>query len=140
MKQANGFTLLEMLYVLGIISILFIISVPFMRHVLDQQEESQFLKVFEADILYAQRLAMQSKHIISMYVNPGEYKIMQGDRSVLIRKIPTDWEIDIRTMPQLGFDNKGRIRYPGTIAIKSEHTQYLMVFPFGKGRGYLVQP
>lgn len=139
MNRANGFTFIEMLFVLGIISFLFVLSTPIVFNVLDQQQEKQFLNTFEFDVLYAQRLAMQSKSIVRINFSRQQYTILSDEKVVTRRRIPNDWDINLRTMNQLSFDDQGRIREPGTMSIKTPRAEYHVIFPFGKGRGYVVE-
>lgn len=138
-KRANGFTLIEMLFVLGLWSVLFLLTVPMLVQAIEGQQEQQFFKTFESDILYIQSLATQSKSHIRINFSQDHYTILSGETVKIRRKIPKDWHINLRVIKNISFDENGRIKEPGTMSIKTKRSEYVVVFPFGKGRGYVVK-
>lgn len=144
MNKKNGFTLLELLIVLSIWSIITALSVPILFNNLEKVEERQFLETFKHDVLYIQYLATSAvdRHV-QIRVNNGNYEIIDGSinksRPIIKREFPTDWEIDMRTVKRISFNENGTIRHAGTISIKTKHTNYSIVFPPGKGRCYIVE-
>ena len=139
MKQANGFTLIEMLAVLSIYAILILLSAPIMVKTFEAQQEKQFLKTFEFDLLYAQNLSTQSKNNIRINFDEDQYTILSDNEVITSRMIPENWHINLRVIKNIGFDENGRIKEPGTMSIKRRQSEDVGVFPFGKGRGYIVK-
>lgn len=139
MNQANGFTLIEMLAVLSIYAILILLSAPIMVKTFEAQQEKQFLKTFEFDLLYAQNLSTQSKNNIRINFDEDQYTILSDNEVITSRMIPENWHINLRVIKNIGFDENGRIKEPGTMSIKTRQSEYVVVFPFGKGRGYIVK-
>lgn len=144
MKRLNesGFTLLELLIVLSIWSVLLLLVVNLpMKHVYLKREK-EFLNTFQMDVLYAQSLAMGvSEHRVQMLFKEDNYQIVKGTNNSLIKKrsIPKSFELDMRTINEISFDEHGRMRSPGHFIIKTAHTTYRIIFPIGKGRCYVVE-
>lgn len=138
MDQTNGFTLIEVLFVLAVLSVLILISTPIQVSVLDNKTEEHFLETLEMDLLYMQSLAYNSRtHYRLTFPNQQRYVIKKNNATILERKVPDGWEIDIRTLSTISFNSNGTIREPGTFAIQTLTDQYNIVCPFGKGRCYV---
>ncbi|MYL58265.1 prepilin-type N-terminal cleavage/methylation domain-containing protein, partial [Virgibacillus halodenitrificans] len=56
MANKNGFTLIEMLLVLSIVSILSLLSVTWSLSAISKQEREQFINTLENDTLYIQQV------------------------------------------------------------------------------------
>lgn len=141
MAKHNGFTLLELLIVLSIWSLLVLLSVPILVKNLDEQEIQQFFKVFEHDVLYIQYVATTSANKeASIHFGNGYYTVRNGSTNQSIRRdFPSNWKIDTRSIQYISFNNKGTIRQAGTIEVETNQSNYSVVFPLGKGRGYVVK-
>src|SRR5690625_6072980 len=126
----NGFTLLEVMVVLAIWSVLLLLTTPIIFKQIDKQEENQFFETFQADVLYIQSLAMVSKEEeVRIKFYDQSYSILQGRNKTVAREIPNDWQVNTRILSSISFNEKGTIRQPGTIEIKTirseEHTSEL---------------
>lgn len=144
MSEKNGFTLLELLIVLSIWSIITTLSVPILFNQLEKIEEEQFLETFKHDVLYIQYLSTSAiDRRIQIRVNNNNYEIIDGSikksSPIIKRYFPKDWEVDMRTIKRISFNENGTIRYAGTISIKTKRANYFVVFPPGKGRCYIVE-
>lgn len=141
MNKKNGFTLLEVLIVLGIWSSLMLLVTPSIHARVHEQQEKTFLETFEFDLLYMQRLATLTKDYVHLRLRGDKYVIFQGthDTTVLIRHIPPGWKINLKSLKAISFDSNGRVREPITIEITTNHSLYKVVFPLGKGRAYVVK-
>lgn len=141
MRNNAGFTLIEMLLVLGALSIMVLLSAPIKVSILDNQKEEQFLTTFQNDLLYLQSISYLSPHDIEMEFTKNHYKIRDGFKNnyVLTRKIPPGWEFDLFNLRDKGisFTRSGTIRQPGTILLTTNKSTYRIVFPFGKGRCHI---
>lgn len=139
--RKNGFSLLEVVFVLGIWSLLFLLAVPLQYSVLDNQEDEQFLKTFQSDILFLQNISYASSSRIELVFDHTNhcYTIEGLDEGTLLkRSFPAEWDIDERTMKEgISFNNHGTIRKPGRIQIDTPSTSYQIIFPLGKGRCYV---
>ncbi|WP_404453002.1 prepilin-type N-terminal cleavage/methylation domain-containing protein [Virgibacillus necropolis] len=76
MKIKNGFTLIEVIFVLGVLSILLLLSTPIKVSILDNQKEKQFLTTFENDILYMQSLSYLSEEYFGLKIKSDSYTLV----------------------------------------------------------------
>ncbi|WP_163969991.1 competence type IV pilus minor pilin ComGD [Oceanobacillus halotolerans] len=140
MKKQNGFTLIEVLFVLSIWSILFLLSGPLNMSILTKQQEKQFFEAFESDLLYLQTLSYgynENRLRLSFIANEEMYAIFNGKDEIRKKQIPANWQVDTRNVSAIAFDKNGRIRQAGRIEIITPLNTYHLVFPFGKRRGYI---
>jgi competence protein ComGD len=136
-KQA-GFTILEVLIVLSISVILLSISVPLAHHLLQQKTEEKVLNTFLYDILYLQNQSLiTEEQYLRLALYKKSYTIVGINNETIERQLPIGWEIDRRTLSEISFNSKGSIRKAGTIQIITPQNKYNVVFPLGKGRGYI---
>jgi len=140
----NGFTLLEVLIVLGIISFIILLSIPISFKIIETHQEKNFIEMFEFDLLYIQSLAITTtKENVRIVIDKDQYKIVKGERDSLIsiRTIPENIHINTRLRPIISFDENGRIRDPnkGRIEIETKQSKYIVIFPLGKGRCSIVK-
>lgn len=141
MSNKNGFTLLEMLIVLVIWSVLILFVAPINFTYLEKEQEKRFLETLEFDILYIQNLSTVTKEEVELVIYKDNYAIQKGysGRKLAVRDIPPGWDIPNRLFNTISFDGNGRIKQPGHLIIRTKHSEYKMIFPFGKGRCYVVE-
>lgn len=139
--KQNGFTLIEVLFVLGVWAIIILLSAPLNFSILEKQKEQQFFNTFHQDVLYLQNLSYSSNEKLQLrfYPEDNSYRIFSPGRTLVERKIPEDWRINNVSFPQIIFTKTGTIRDPGTFFIYTNSGSYEIIFPFGKGRCYLVK-
>ena len=136
----NGFTLLEVLFTLGVLSILLFISVPISFSTLEKQQIQQFFNTFEFDVLYIQHLSTTSDEFIKIRFYEDHYKVYKGSKEKLaIRNYPDGLQVDRRVNPEISFYVSGIVEKPGTIKVTTNDGTYHIVFPLGKGRCYIVK-
>ncbi|CAI8747473.1 competence protein ComG [Bacillus pseudomycoides] len=138
MKQ-KGFTFLEMLLVLFIISILSVVTYFNVAPLYEKQKVEQFLKQFSQDILYMQQLAINRRNLHMLRWSPEKhmYSIWEsGDESSLfIREYERDIKIDLNTFPNpMTYNANGNINKAGTILLSYRSRTYEIVFQLGRGR------
>lgn len=139
-NHQNGFTLLEVLIVLGIWSVLILLLAPINLSYLEKQQEEYFFETFAFDVLYAQNVSASTKDYVELVIYEDHYVITKDSNTVLLnRSIPSDWNITIRLFQVISFDDTGRIRMPGSFSIQTKYHDYTIVFPFGKGRYHLAK-
>ena len=142
MRNNHGFTLIEVIFVLGVLSILLLLSAPLKVSILDNQKEEQFLTTFQNDLLYMQSISYLSKEYIGMEIKADHYTIITDghENNIAVRRsIPADWDFDLRTFKTglISFNRNGTIRTPGNIHLTTNNASYKIVFPLGKGRCYI---
>ncbi|MDC3413402.1 prepilin-type N-terminal cleavage/methylation domain-containing protein [Aquibacillus sp. 3ASR75-11] len=140
----KGFTLLEVVVVLGITVMLLFIGIKIPLSVIDHQTTKQFFERFQSDMLRMQQETTLTSEYIRMTIYPDRhtYEIRKGGTGKLMikREIPEGWEINLRTLSQpLSFLRNGNIQNPGTFSITTNDSTFLITFPFGKARSYIVK-
>lgn len=138
MKNDEGFTLLEVIFALTIWTILITITVPIVMTNLDEQREKEFLKTLMSDILHVQTISHGTYNKdASIIFNETQYVIKhRSNIRNISRDYPMGFESEERTFNEVSFSN-GTIRKAGTVLLRSKDTNYRIIFPFGKGRGYI---
>jgi competence protein ComGD len=141
MANKNGFTLIEMLLVLSIVSILSLLSVTWSLSAISKQEREQFINTLENDTLYIQQVTS-----IKGSVEQRPYITFKEDfytiyftkrRKPIIRNYPSGVRIDTRKHQYLKFEQNGNIHQPRSMDLFMGDERYKIIFPFGKGRFYL---
>lgn len=135
----KGFTLLEVLFTLAILSILITLSAPLTISSLAKHQEKQFFQTLQFDVMLVQNLSINNNNYIRIKLNDKSYELINGARSkpIAIRNLPKKWYITKQNLDTISFNRDGSIRRAGTIKITTEQSSYNVVFPLGKGRGYI---
>lgn len=142
LNKNNGFTLMEILFVLGIFSFFLFVTVPIQFSNLEEQEIKQFLKTFQSDVMLVQNLSYASTDRINMTFDQTNHSYMAqtGGKDDLLfeRSYPPEWQIS-SNFPHEGitFRNNGTIEQGGTVTVRTSSDTYKIIFPFGKGRCYV---
>ncbi|KHF31150.1 hypothetical protein LR68_00098 [Anoxybacillus sp. BCO1] len=90
----RGFTLIEMLIVLFVVTSIMSFTVPPFQHVLAERQLQYFLEQFRNDMLYAQQYAMSRKKTVAIifYFDTCRYQVKEGGRlggsSSLVPSLP----------------------------------------------------
>lgn len=139
--QKNGFTFIELLLVLSILSMLTFIVMHISFASLHKQYENYFFQTLTEDIRYIQNIALSDRKAhASILFNSSSYEIVirQDARPSYVRKLPEGWEIKTN-LRSIAFTESGNISQAGTISINSPHNQFKVVFPLGKGSYYVTE-
>lgn len=141
MNKESGFTLVEMLLVLAIWSILILFIIPIDLNMLEAQQEEKFIETLAFDVLYIQSLSTTLEDHIRIQFFRDNYTVRVGtfENEMIKRQLPKGWSISYRVLPFITFDKNGRVKKPGNILIHTNSTTYRIIFPFGKGRFYVVE-
>lgn len=139
LNSNQGFTLLEVIFVLAILSILISLSAPIIFTTLEDQNEKQFFETLNSDLLLIQTASHGTTATdASIVFNDQSYtvRVLGKEEKVMNRTYPTGWKSDGRAFKRISFKN-GTIRQAGTILLQSAESDYRIIFPLGKGRGYI---
>ena len=139
-----GFTLIEMLIVLSIVSL--ILSIMFIDYSSrsDEQSFDTWYQQFELDLLYSQKYTMVTRQVLRLSINrdSNSYSLRNDGSSpaLITRKIPEDWDVRVTTVRNpISFTRYGQIVGPGKISVRTRNASYSITFPFGKSRSYYVK-
>ncbi|MUV39648.1 hypothetical protein JNUCC1_03532 [Lentibacillus sp. JNUCC-1] len=133
-KNEKGFTLTEMLIILGVVSAFLLIMAPLNSDRLQEQKEVHFLKTLQSDLLYTQMLAASHPELsVRLRINGTEqfYTIFTGTIPIVEREIPGQW---IDKKHEIVFFSSGVVKQPASFLITTPRQMYKFVFPLGKGR------
>lgn len=138
-NKRNGFTLIEMILVLGLISLIILLAAPIKTSVLKIQEEEKFIQTFKEDVLFIQNQASRRQRgIVYIRFYTNYYIISNGHHSahegIIKRDFPKGWEQPISTLKTLQFHESGAMLQPRTIVMYSDEERIVFTFPLGKGR------
>ncbi|MGG3841452.1 competence type IV pilus minor pilin ComGD [Anoxybacillus kestanbolensis] len=139
----RGFTLIEMLIVLFIVTGIMLFAVPPLQQVLAERQLQYFLEQFSNDMLYAQQYAISRKKTVAImfYFDTCRYQVKEGrtfGKELLARSFPSPFQIQMGTLsPPLFYYPNGNINKAGTLLIAYGSKKYKIVFQLGKGRLYV---
>ncbi|WP_027407781.1 competence type IV pilus minor pilin ComGD [Anoxybacteroides tepidamans] len=142
-EHKNGFTFVEMLVVLMIVSVLAIISIPRIDRLSKVKEETYMIEQLTNDLLYAQQYAMTHKTavVVVFYNGQGRYRVTENSmlgRLLLQRELPQKWAFEMATLQNpLTFLANGNVNKSGTMFMRNGKKAYRIVFLLGKGRFYV---
>ncbi|WP_176483697.1 MULTISPECIES: competence type IV pilus minor pilin ComGD [Bacillus] len=144
-ESEKGFTLIESLLVLSIVSILLSLSFIKFSPVMEKKVIPQFFEQLTNDVLYAQQYAMSSKSSVNLVFSSStkQYYIQVPTENRILLRREFNHHIDINTRVAssiVRFNAVGNIMNPGTygISYKSEE-QFLLVFQLGYGKFYVEE-
>lgn len=135
--KRNGFTLIEMIFVLGIISVIILLAAPIQTSVLKTQEEEKFIQTFKEDVLFIQNQASRYyRGVLSIKLFSDRYVITNHDPDGLYatRYFPKGWRPQNSRPPDIKFKYNGNISSPRSIIFRSDKEKIVFTFPLGKGR------
>lgn len=137
MNNRNGFTVVELLIVLLLISIISILVIPNVYHIIVRKQTEHFFHTFDSDVLLVQTqsLGTVKNNRLNLYLD--EYIVFENDRVLLKRTFPKQIEFTNVPHARIQFYNNGTIVQPTTYIVKDQTDTYRIVFPFGKGRHYV---
>lgn len=144
LKCNKGFTLLESLLVLMIVSIMSLVLIVNIQPVHDKKVTQTFFEQFEKDLLYAQQYAMtyQKRVFIAFDHEKHLYRIQlntTGD-DLVIRDLNKDFQFTFGTLPKrFSYTSNGAIDRSGTMLVKYKDKSYRVVFYLGRGRFYVEE-
>ncbi|WP_161920705.1 competence type IV pilus minor pilin ComGD [Pallidibacillus pasinlerensis] len=135
--REEGFTLVEMLLVLFILTVMFATIPPLFQSVQSKINESNFIHQFQADLYYAQSYAIAHRRRVSYrYDNTNKaYRFYTGGENILIleRKLPKNVTIERGYLDEFHFNGEGNVSRFGNIYIKIDDKSYRLVMSIGKG-------
>ncbi|CQR46836.1 hypothetical protein BN1058_01112 [Paraliobacillus sp. PM-2] len=142
MIKKNGFSLIELLIVLSILSVLLVIGGSIQLKTYDNYQFNQWYTLFENDILRMQQDAMITKNNLYLLIKSSNnsYEIRKGafGKPIIKRPIPDQWKVKLYSLDMpLSFSKHGTIRRPGRFQIISKYNKWEIIFPLGKGRCYV---
>lgn len=138
----DGYTLVELLIVLAIVSMVTLLGLRVSTASLHKQYENHFFTTLTQDVRYAQNMSMNDKTAdVRIHFNPTSYRVVSGQQGFtsFTRDLPAGWRIRTSNFTIVSFTPSGSLKYSGTVYIESPHKQFKVVFPLGKGSYYVTE-
>ncbi|AKS38897.1 competence protein comGD [Anoxybacillus gonensis] len=138
----RGFTLIEMLIVLFVVTSIMSFTVPPLQHVLAERQLQYFLEQFQNDMLYAQQYAISRKKTVAIIFSfdTCRYQVKEGGtfgKELFARSFPSPFQFQMATLsPPLYYYPNGNVNKAGTLLVAYGSKKYKIVFQLGKGRLY----
>jgi len=139
--QANkqrGFTLLESLIVLSIVSIMSMVLLINITTIHKQKTIETFLNTLHDDLLFSQQYALVNGKTVIILFSESEKKYYVTHSlgvKILARSYPSSISIEGATLEnRVIYNNFGSISKSGTILVKHAKDTYRLVVYLGKGR------
>ncbi|MBO0995254.1 competence type IV pilus minor pilin ComGD [Bacillus sp. SD088] len=137
-QSSKGFTLLEMLIVLSVVSIILLFSIFTYQSFSDMLEKKTFITQLEADLYYAHAYALSRRDKVQIQFSSikKEYKVIdvQSGEIVLERRIPSTIYIQKSNVNSFVINSEGNVSNFGTIIFQQHQHTIKLTFYIGKGR------
>ncbi|GAA0331253.1 competence type IV pilus minor pilin ComGD [Oceanobacillus sp. FSL W7-1293] len=138
-QTERGFTLIEALFALSILSIILLLIPRQQVEQIDKFELQHFFDTLEMDVLYLQSTASTQENDIPYVLkfNPDSYSIVLDRFREIKREYPAQFSLVTSFPKNVEFYISGVIKNPQTIRVSLAGEPYQIVFPLGKGRYYV---
>jgi len=141
LKNARGFTLIEALISLVILSFVSLISFNFVLNLHDYIRLNNVLLVFQADLHYARDFNMMQlsdsdsqRMVIRIYHQENRYEILIGDVVKNERELPNNIAIPHQFVTSdISFNERGNLGLGRTFVFTSRYHERRVVFSVGAG-------
>ena len=142
-KNEEGFTLVEVLIVLGCLTLMLTIASAVTSKMFETYEQQAFLNQLEKDIYYAQVYAMENNtYVLLRFVTDqneySAYSYKTNSHIISTQKAESIKFKKVGNVP-ITYIPAGNIQNPTTIYLtdKDGKTIYKLVFQLGRGRFYI---
>ena len=138
-RNERGFTLIEALISLAIVSIFTLISYSFILNLYDYTRLNQILRKFQADLHYVRDFNMmpiqgEERMTLRIYHNEDRYVILVGNRVREVRDFPRNISIPHQnSVTNITFNSRGNLGMGRTLLIRSREHERRVVFSVGMG-------
>jgi len=140
MKDANAFSLIELLITLAVISIIIGIAIPTFITLRPDIQLNESARDFVTDLRYAQQLTIteQIEYCAKYFLSEKKYQILQCDQSIVL--LEKNFPNEIIDISITGFSNNetrfnpyGAVKESGSIILKNtkNNTKTIEVKPSG---------
>ncbi|GIN55769.1 competence protein ComGD [Lederbergia ruris] len=137
-RSSKGFTLLEMLIVLSVVSIILLFSIFTYQSFSDMIQKKLFITQLEADLYYAHAYAVNRREKVQVQFSPikKEYKVtdLHSSETLLQRSFPSTIYIQESNIASFVINADGNVSNFGTIIFRQNQHAIKLKFYIGKGR------
>ncbi|WP_323704763.1 competence type IV pilus minor pilin ComGD [Mammaliicoccus sp. Dog046] len=139
--KVHGFTLIEMIFVMSIVSLIMLISMILSKNTIENVNLNKGLQDFEVKLEYLETKSIASKRPILVWFKPNssqiEYQIKRNDIQTL--SLYKGHVSNDNQFTTLVFDGEGNINQFGTLKMVFNKKKYNIVFRIEKGRYRVVE-
>ncbi|WP_162595822.1 competence type IV pilus minor pilin ComGD [Bacillus sp. CGMCC 1.16541] len=139
-RNQRGFTLVEMLIVLGVIQVMTSISLLVVQPLIEQYRIQFFLKQLQTDLFYMQQVAMTQTDRATFTFDSTTSTYYAVQRNEILFEKSYDSSIIISSVSgpnRVRYNSRGNISQGKTFFVRSGDTSYRLVFQIGRGRFYV---
>ncbi|MEI5908092.1 competence type IV pilus minor pilin ComGD [Bacillus spongiae] len=133
-----GFTLLETLFVLFMVSIIFSLATFSFQAFQSQSKQRQFIHQLTIDLYEAQTYAIHYETAVYVQFYSHKYHVKtQGGKLLFVRQLPENSSVQSNSFNSFTFYPNGNTNRFGTIKFQIENQTIKCTFFIGKGRFYV---
>lgn len=133
-----GFTLVEMIVVIGTITIILSFSLFTLKSFSDFIEKRTFIHQLKADVYYSHSYALNRRETIIFRFNmtSNMYEVLSRDSGELLirRKLPQSIQITHTNLHSFTISPTGTVSNFGTITFRHNQDSFKITFYIGRGR------
>lgn len=133
-KQTNGFTLIEMLFVISIMFIMLGLLLPPLSANVNRIESNHVIDKLASDVMTIQHMHATTNGTVRIQLYRDKYVILKSTKILKQVSLPEGFWFNQNGKHFLEFHKNGSIKQPRTFFLYSPTTKYKIIFPFGKGR------
>lgn len=134
----KGFTFIEILIVLTVLSIMLIFSIFILRSYSEYMEKRNFIEQLQADLYYLHAYALNNKEAVTVRFSPTgrQYEALSGrpEETIIKKSIPEAIQIVESNIPVFTITPQGTVSNFGKIVFQHHDTRFSLVFYIGRGR------
>lgn len=139
-KNESGYTLLETIMVMSIMSVLMVITMLFIQPFQSQKKADLFFEALERDVLYAQQYAISNKIGVMILFDTAKNQYIGVEGGIPAKRLFTvKYDSGIQMSPltmdaRVQFNSEGGILSSGSMSVTFHNKKYKMIFYMGMGR------
>jgi len=139
LRNTRGFTLIEALISLVILSVISLVSFTFVLNLHDYIRLNRVLAVFQADLHHARDFNMMQfdeseRMVIRIYHNENRYAVLVGNVVQNERELPNHISISHQNaISNISFNEQGNLGAGRTFVFSSRYHERSVVFSVGAG-------
>ncbi|MBS4176353.1 competence type IV pilus minor pilin ComGD [Lederbergia citrea] len=140
--KENGFTLLEILIVICVMTVLLSFSFFTIKSFSELMQKRAFISQIQSDLYYAHSYALSRRETVTVRFSilSNQYEAISGhSREIIVqRKIPKPIKLENSNVPSFIITPEGNVSNFGTVFFRLNDKRLKLTFFIGRGR-FLVQ-
>ncbi|WP_062104692.1 competence type IV pilus minor pilin ComGD [Bacillus niameyensis] len=136
-QSEKGFTLIEMMIVLAVISIILSFSILTLKSFSEMIQKKMFVTQLESDLYYAHSYALNRREtvVFSFSILSNEYNAVTATGEVIfVRKLPHSIYIEKTNLHSFSITPRGTVSNFGTVNFRHNQKTFKMTVYIGRGR------